>query len=236
VGGPGTDNSVIAWASASQAQGPYVYEGIIMCGSTTEWTNQATITTTTNNKLIIIHHDGVNKNRKLHAECLFAGYGVIGGVYRQPIDAAQGFNTCVSGQASGYHGLWARDGNYPNLPRAISTINGGGDLAANRYAIGPWERFALEHNSSTGAYAIRSLANGKLVCAANSSTPLAPTCQTPAPNTALFDLEFQQFTSYFYLKSRATGRYVNMASDGRLYVNSLTASGATYFVTLSYGP
>src|SRR5690606_36225601 len=42
-GSADTANSVIAYATATNPQGPFTYKGIIICGSTTEWTNQATI-------------------------------------------------------------------------------------------------------------------------------------------------------------------------------------------------
>ena len=43
LGQPNSANEVIAYATATSVTGPYTYKGILMCGSSTEWTNQATL-------------------------------------------------------------------------------------------------------------------------------------------------------------------------------------------------
>ena len=54
------DNEVIAYATSWWADGPWDYQGIIMCGSDSEWTNQASITphTANNGKILMAWHDG----------------------------------------------------------------------------------------------------------------------------------------------------------------------------------
>jgi hypothetical protein len=43
-GQPNTANEVLAYAtSTSGPTGPYTYKGLLMCGSSSDWTNQATI-------------------------------------------------------------------------------------------------------------------------------------------------------------------------------------------------
>jgi hypothetical protein len=227
-----TTNEVIAWATADLAQGPFTYRGIIMCGSTTEWTNQATITSTSNGRMIIIYHDGPaapNRQRKLHAECLYLNFGEIGGVYRQAQNAPYGFDNCTQSNAnSAFEGLRAEDPQQPGLPTIISTLNGGGDLKANRYAVGPWERYRFELVTSPDTYAIRSLANNQFVCGpANNVTPLAPTC-TSASGTALFIKQNIVKTEYFRLLAASGGGYVSIAADAKLYVGTDFLGAATF--------
>jgi hypothetical protein len=73
-GEPNSANEAIAYAMSDDLEGPYAYKGVIMCGSNTEWTNQASIVQDwgkTNNNLFF-YHDGASGNphtRKVHAEC-----------------------------------------------------------------------------------------------------------------------------------------------------------------------
>ncbi|GAA0437559.1 hypothetical protein Acor_49650 [Acrocarpospora corrugata] len=71
---PQSGNSVIAYAMADNIDGPYTYRGIIMSGSSTEWTNQATIVEGwgPNGMSLFFYHDGASgtpHSRKVHAEC-----------------------------------------------------------------------------------------------------------------------------------------------------------------------
>lgn len=66
-------NEVIAYAWSDTVDGTYTYKGTIMQGSSTEWTNQASIVQLSNGHYLFFYHDGPsgsNRNRKLHAECL----------------------------------------------------------------------------------------------------------------------------------------------------------------------
>lgn len=78
-----SDNEVIAYATSVDVLGPYTYGGILMCGSSTEWTNQASIVHhASNNKTLFAYHDGpqaspkgpgdngVPHMRKTHLMCL----------------------------------------------------------------------------------------------------------------------------------------------------------------------
>jgi beta-xylosidase len=81
--GCSTDNEVIAYAGANSIDGPWDYQGIIMCGSEGEnggeWTNQASITphTANNGKTLIAWHDGSGTdgkhNRRTHLSCVVWG-------------------------------------------------------------------------------------------------------------------------------------------------------------------
>jgi hypothetical protein len=101
VGGPDSTNSVIAWATASSPAGPYTYKGVLMCGSTTEWTNQATVATASNGRKFVVYHDAGNgvdaKQRNLHAECLWTNGTLTATVYKQAANVTNGFNDCMNG-------------------------------------------------------------------------------------------------------------------------------------------
>jgi hypothetical protein len=84
-GQPGKDNEVIAYATAAQPTGPFDYQGIIMCGSATEWTNQASVAREPgfNGRYVMAWHDGPGlssgfHNRKTHLSCLTWGRQVAG--------------------------------------------------------------------------------------------------------------------------------------------------------------
>lgn len=68
---PDTDNEVIAYATAASPLGPFQYRGVIMRGSSTEWTNQASIVKW-GSGYVFFHHDGPRGThaRKVYAECL----------------------------------------------------------------------------------------------------------------------------------------------------------------------
>jgi hypothetical protein len=229
-GGTGSANEAIAWASAPNptAGQPWnwTYRGIVMCGSTTEWTNQATITETRDGHMIIAYHDGpTTRQRKLHAECLFSGMNIIGGVYRQQWGADGGFGDCVQGELNGYRGLWAVDPDYPAHPRQIST--GGGPMAASRYAVGPWERYTAS-SLANGRLGIIAESNGGAVCTDGVNDPLAPECsQFSDPRTQFIVEAIPNGVGEFRLKSVSTGRYVTIKDDKRLYASVLEANKAS---------
>jgi hypothetical protein len=68
---PDDQNEVIAYATAPAPLGPYTYRGIIMNGSATEWTNQASIVRW-GSRWLFFYHDGPSGThaRKVRAECL----------------------------------------------------------------------------------------------------------------------------------------------------------------------
>jgi hypothetical protein len=81
-----SDTEVIAYATSWSAEGPWDYQGIIMCGSDTEWTNQASITphTANNGKILMAWHDGGDNrhNRRSHLSCIV--WGSDGKIVRIP--------------------------------------------------------------------------------------------------------------------------------------------------------
>lgn len=192
VGGPGSANEVIAWATSSYAQGPYTYKGIVMCGKSDEWTNQATVQTVSNGRKVMVYHDSPAniKERKLHAECLFTSSTVngapriIGGVYRQALNAANGFDDCMAGTNASYWGMHMIDPQYPSLPPIIRAPSNGTALTANRYAVGPWERYRLVSLGGNSVYLIQALSNGKYLCAKTETTPVAASCTSTSTSTA----------------------------------------------------
>lgn len=223
-----TDNEVIAYATADLTgalNGEFTYQGIIMCGSETEWTNQATIAKINaagNSLWEIIYHDAGTgsdaKQRNLHADCLFAGGGKIAGVYRQPINAQYGFNACTSDYAVDFSAFSVTDPQRPDMPTILSAPNGGAwDLRMNRYAVGPWERFEFvpySHPTHGTVYGIQSLANGKWVCSPTPGAPLKATCQNPSYG-GLF-LKLGSSSGAFRLYAVDEQKLVDITSDGRL--------------------
>jgi hypothetical protein len=248
-GNAGTANEVIAYATATTANGPYTYRGIIMCGSAStngdggEWTNQASIMTLASGKKVIVYHDGPGnqvRQRKRHAECLFIGGtgGRIAGVYRQALDATYGFNNCTTGSNAGFAGLRAVDSQQPNWPPMISTLNGNGDLKAHRYAVGPWERFKFEVvDSANNVYVIRSLSNNKLVCRSSTTGLFAPTCDTSV-TAARFkrnNVAGSGSNGRFTLQSMVNNLYLSINSNGRFVADGADVSQGASFYQLGYG-
>jgi hypothetical protein len=240
-GGPGNANSVIAYATSSNVQGPYNYQGIIMCGATDEWTNQATITKVngpgTHDPYVIAYHDSPgDKVRKIHADCLFANNGRIAGVYRQPQDAQYGFNDCVSSSSVGweYSGISVADGNItpgdPTEPNMLHAANAGNDpVKVARYAVGAWERFNLIRvDAAQNIYVIKALVNGKYLCTTSTTTALKASCTSETSAGARFKLE-GDINKAFALKSVDLNKYLNVRfGDRQLYADSAKNPGANY--------
>ncbi len=150
-GQPGKPNEVIAYATASSVTGPYTYQGIVMCGSETEWTNQATITEVQaangDWRPMLVYHDGWapadhNKapSRRMHSECLYTRGGQFLNVLRSP-DGAVRFpygerEWCL--QASTVVSIKSQVNNQ------FVSSDSGGVMRANKPAVGTWEEFSLE--------------------------------------------------------------------------------------------
>ncbi|MBX6389123.1 MAG: family 43 glycosylhydrolase [Frankia sp.] len=242
VGGPNTANSVIAWATATSAQGPYTYQGIVMCGSTTEWTNQATVATvsgTGGSREIIVYHDSPAdiKIRRLHAECLFSNpaRGIIGGVFRQALTAANGFNDCLAGVNHDYYGWYVRDPQVSTMPPLVSTPGSGtAELRANRYAVGPWERYRTVPLGD-GLYSFRSLANGRHLCTPNTTTPITASCDVGASTAVWRKVVVDLADGTYVFQSVAHNRYLSVGTDGRLYADSTQVATAARITELYPG-
>ncbi len=152
-GEPSTSNSVIAYATANSPGGPYTYQGILMCGSSTEWTDQASIIPMADQygakELVLVYHDGpapsTGRNRTVHAEALMYGGGKLAGALRS------GGSSYSQGGA--YQNLLARDtgvfalmseDSSPVPDQVVTTnLSAGAVLSAGRIAVGPWEGFSL---------------------------------------------------------------------------------------------
>jgi hypothetical protein len=158
-GQPNTANEVIAYATSSNVRGPYAYQGILMCGSSTEWTNQATITemttTTGAKRMVMIYHDGPAgvHHRKLHAECLWFGAGTFAMATRSTSE----FTNCMNGANSNTWALRSRVFP-PGLPQNVvnafgvwstqpTDFTGNGRIYANRASIGAWEKYDVRNSS-----------------------------------------------------------------------------------------
>jgi hypothetical protein len=78
LGEPNTANEVIAYATAQSPTGPYTYKGILMCGSSSEWTDQATLMPlqltdfwgNTHQAIAMYYHDGPGGNEVLDSKRL----------------------------------------------------------------------------------------------------------------------------------------------------------------------
>jgi hypothetical protein len=239
VGGPGSSNEVIAWARSNNPAGPFTYQGIVMCGSNSEWTNQATLQTLPNGRKIIVYHDSapVVKERRLHAECVFTNGNrttneIVAGVYRQALNAANGFNDCMAGTNAAYHGLHMKDPQYPALPPIIRAPSNGGALTANRYAVGPWERYWVKPLGGS-TYVVQALSNGKYLCTPNTATPVSATCD----NTNDLNARWTQTNgpNGYTLKSVSHNRFLSVAGNGNLYASGVAAGDGAVINNLYMG-
>jgi len=145
-GQPNTSNEVIAYATATSPTGPYDYQGIIMCGSSTEWTNQATIAEVKGADggwyLTLVYHDAPsagNRQRDLHSECLLTRNGKFLLTSRSPegaVNSSGDKQWCTSQYDAGIVALKSvKTGKY-----VTSKTNT--QLAATASTIGLWEQFA----------------------------------------------------------------------------------------------
>jgi hypothetical protein len=241
------NTEVIAYATADSPQGPYDFRGTIMCGSSTEWTNQATIMQVEafddRRPWAILYHDGpaksdadgdyVEPQRRLHAECLFAGNGVIPRIHRQPLDAPYGFNDCVGDGAFAFSALKVGGVDAKNYP--LLSI-GSNDITAMASEVGVNERFKL-HQTSNGQYVIQSLANKKYLCTRHRSIPLRARCTDANSTNARFTFEFVPDGTYFYIHHDALDRYVGFRDSGDALYADHEASplGAMPFSELRLG-
>lgn len=107
-------------------------------------------------------------------------------------------------------------------------------MDAQRYAVGPHERY-LRMTAPGNTYSFLALSNQGLVCTSGVSSPLAATCTSTSDTKAQFVQESIPFAfGMFYLKSVHTGRYVGIASDGRLYASVLNADKGANAATFNW--
>lgn len=158
LGQPNSDYEVIAYAVAGNPTGPYTYKGILMCGSNTEWTNQATlmplktadsVDQDTHRAIAMYYHDGPsgNHNRKVHAQCLAFGGGSFAATMR-PVLTSQGFmpsfSECLAGFVKSSWGLQEPNGQMlTTLLDVRGVANGTVADGRGRVAMGQYERFEV---------------------------------------------------------------------------------------------
>jgi hypothetical protein len=245
-GSANTLNEVIAWArSTTGPQGTYTYQGVLICGSTTEWTNQATLATINGEnakpRSVIIYHDSPAdiKERKLHVECRFtnADGSVVAGVFRQAVNAPNGYNDCLANKNSSFYGWRMRQPQYPNYSPIIQAPSNGSALIANRWAVGPWERY--KKHRADGAYGnIEALSNGKMLCTPNATTPITASCDyddvEDDPNARWKYVTFPGH-NYKLLYHEGTGRYAAVGVNGLLYASAVLPENAAQLTHLYMG-
>jgi hypothetical protein len=186
-GEPNSQNQVIAYALSDSVTGPYEYQGIMMCGSPTEWTNHMNLAEITTPggapRQILYYHDSADSStaphRKLLAECIYAVDGKIALIDR---DTRDGLGWCMGNSPvfalRTASGKYVQENSYDggNL-RVRSTRVGtweqftltpladgqwgiqGGRLAASRDAIREWERFNIVNNSDS-TVSLQATGNG----------------------------------------------------------------------------
>lgn len=233
-GGPGSANEVIAYATSNTLTGPFAYQGILMCGSSTEWTNQATLQEVKVNNswhVMIVYHDGaaknaganINTNRKLRSECLYTdASGKFISVQRSTDGA-----TTVSGAPAWCLGhsdtvaIKTTDGRY------VRSDNNGGNrgLQAKNTSIGPWEQFSFDDTGNIdwlqarnpGAWAKADPNQGnKLI--ANQST------------TGFSGLQFIPSGSNFKILDKTVNKHVRLDANGYLVADATLANGTIFTV------
>lgn len=243
TGQPNTNNEVIAYATAATPTGEYTYQGIIMCGSKTEWTNQATIievkaANQTEWRLMMVYHDGpsadwANENsnldwaqRRLASECLFtnatngAGFKLAPGGVGVTRSSEGAVN--ISGQNQ-----WCLNANTvialkANGKYVTSTASG---LKASSSIIGSPEQFSFVDNGIELQY-LKSRAQNKFVTRAADGTLVA------TANGAFDGQRFRLLVNTadtYYIKDVTSGKWVVVGADGVLRATQPDTGGATLF-------
>jgi hypothetical protein len=183
-GQPGTDHEVLAWATSDNVAGPYTYQGVLMCGSYTEWTNQGSLVpiAATNGgdytRLVLFYHDGPmgQPNRRVHAACVWHGPidwsgsmpgRTVGQAYMPTVTRDVGgltttFSQCMAGVSSGSVGLLSEATGH-----IVCAENAGASpLVANRSSIGNWEQFNIWFDQNNDI-SFQAAVNGEFVTAEN---------------------------------------------------------------------
>jgi hypothetical protein len=142
--------------------GPWTYQGIMMCGSDSEWTNQATIEEVQDANgrphLVLVYHDGVNtdsRNRKLRSECLLTdSHGKFLLTSRSPEGAASTAGApawCVTPGKTNIVALRSVGTN-----NFVSSPGGASQLRATGSYVGLWEQFGLNTGDQVNFYYLLS--------------------------------------------------------------------------------
>ena len=104
--GCSSSNEAIAYATGTDPLLPFTYRGIVMCGSTTQWTNQASLHAYRDSgsaHYLVAYHDAptsgvIPQNRHAHIGCLpmFAGAGPL-------LTRANNFSSCMGTRGGQYN-------------------------------------------------------------------------------------------------------------------------------------
>jgi len=222
VGETNSSFEAIAYATSNTVTGPYAYQGIIMCGSTTEWTNQASLMEVKGAngewRLVLVYHDGKNpgsngnaRNRQVHAECLYTVDGrFIKTMRSEGIAKLDGTKE------------WCLKNEHIRALRSVSTgkfVSSRSDgLAATASYIGPWEQFAMTQSTSNDLR-INSRNGSKWVSSDRNNGKII------ADRTSVGDWE--KFTpvkvagsSDIYRFKDSQGKYWQVQSDGKIKAGS----------------
>jgi hypothetical protein len=239
-GEPGTDLSVIAWATSSTATGPYTYRGILMCGSSTEWTNQASIIDMTTNagspRLVLIYHDGERSNtarRRIHAECLYYYQGPTAGAGKFLVTKRtnNGFAECMSDTNPYTSGLAPKQfflGGNADVRRIVSARdNGGGPVTATQFEVSEYERLTFI-DLGNNQVAVKFGVNGGRYLSASTNGGTPGTDPMIADRTAIGAWEtFTKISNSdgsISLKASVNGKFVQVGTSGQLFANLTTVS------------
>jgi hypothetical protein len=215
-GEPNTSNEVIAYATASTVTGPYTYQGIIMCGSSSEWTNQATIQQVKapdgTYRLVLVHHDGVvsndKRNRKLHSECLYSVDNKFVKTMRSNDGAAS-----VSGSPS-----WCIANSKITALSSVSagkflSVDNSGNLKATGANLGVWEQLS---RVTSGSYTFFKARNGNKFITTSTTQLNANSTTTSASSRFIME----QVSGTKYRIKDSNGRYLQTQSNGVVRANS----------------
>ncbi len=223
-GQPGTANEVIAYATSNSVTGPYNYQGIVMCGSSTEWTNQASIEAVTASngdpRMVLVYHDGVSgtpKNRQLHAECLFTMDNKFTLTMRSSDGVASTSGnrhwclqqTHIRAYTSAYNGKFVS-----------ATSNG--TLKASASSIGPWEQFGLTYVGS-GKYSFNSRHGSKYVAADRNTNQLIANRSSVG---SWEKFSFVHVAGTLYRIKDSQGKYWHVNSNGTVVPGSTNPSSS----------
>jgi hypothetical protein len=177
-GQPNTANELVAYFTATSPLGNlnsdgtrhWNYGGVLMCGSgSSEFTDQGSIMPITSHghtALILVYHDGPGQDstghhRTLHAECLLwdaadthgggSGPGFNGNIAQsirtagtQFTDSGAESNCLTSFDSTSV--AFRSPATSTNPPMFMS---GNGAVTADRFDVGPWEKFQIKQNGAT---------------------------------------------------------------------------------------
>jgi hypothetical protein len=234
-----TAGSPLGDLSAADGQYHWNYGGILMCGSANEFTDQGSIVPVTTSArtgghtpLIFVYHDGpgpsstTGHHRTIHAECLLYDaadlHGGTNGTFTSPGNIAGSIRTagtqftdsgaeanCLTSFDSTSVALRTPGGILSSDNAPAMFMSGNGALFANRFGVGPWEKFRMKQGATTlpatfadfgstrtNGVSILAEANNRFVSVAGLGSCLNANATTVGPNQ-LFDFIPRYFGGNF---------------------------------------